>query len=402
MHYCVNRYKGILCLSMSTRTKQKSTVPSIAIGIDTSTSWGRGLIAGILEYAQQHGPWHIHIKPHDRSNDLNLPQEFHGDGLIARISSSEMVQKINKLEIPAVNLSGIHLAKCPYPRVVTSVPSTVKLAVDLFRSKGFRNFAFVGSLEKKQTLGYLLEYKKQLAHFGADCLVKDQPEEQRLFPWLRTLPKPVAILCRESTMGHEIIDSCFSAKINVPGDIAVLATDYDDLLSEASQPPLAGVRIATHQIGMTAAAILDGMMNGRRPERKEWEIDPLGIAERLSVDTFAVEDKRMAAVMRFLHQHALESITVEDVLHANPMSRRTLERKFHLLFGCSIVKQIRLFRINHVRALLAETNKPITLIAEECGFSSYNYLNRVFRSETGYSPSQYRKESQTPTRSPQP
>ena len=382
------------------RSKQKALIPNIAIEIDTSTSWGRGLISGILAYAQQHGPWHIHIKPHGRTSKLNLPEEFHSDGLIARISSPEMVQQINALKIPVVNLSGIRFADCPCPRVISPVPPTVKLVVDLFRSKGFRNFAFAGPLEKKQTRGYLKEYKEQLACFGAECHVKDPPAEQQLVPWLEALPKPVAILCRGSVLGHEIIDACFTAGIKVPSDIAVLGTDYDELLSEASHPPLAGVRIATRQIGMTAAAVLDGMMKGRPPEKKEWEIAPLGIAERLSVDTFAVEDQRMAAVMRFLHQHALEPITVEDVLHANPMSRRTLERKFHLLFGCTIVEQIRHFRINRVRTLLAETDEPITLISEKCGFSSYNYLNRVFRSETGRSPSQYRKESRTPIHSP--
>ena len=107
----------------------------------------------------------------------------------------------------------------------------------------------------------------------------------------------------------------------------------------------------------------------------------------------------MAAVMRYLHEHALEPITVEDVLKTNPMARRSLERKFRQLFGCSVVEQIRQLRINHARLLLADTDEAVTLIAEECGFSSYNYLNRIFKQSTGLSPSQYRAQCRGELRS---
>jgi transcriptional regulator GlxA family with amidase domain len=100
----------------------------------------------------------------------------------------------------------------------------------------------------------------------------------------------------------------------------------------------------------------------------------------------------MANVMRFLHEHALEPISVPDVLKANPMARRSLERKFHLLYGCSIIEQIHRLRVNHARSLLSETDDPVTLIAEKCCFSSYNYLNRIFKQLTGLSPSQYRAQ----------
>jgi LacI family transcriptional regulator len=143
---------------------------------------------------------------------------------------------------------------------------------------------------------------------------------------------------------------------------------------------------------MTAAFILDNMMHGKKPKKMNWNLEPLGIVEKLSIDTLAVEDPRMAKVMHFLKDHALEPISVPDVLKANPMARRSLERKFQQLFGCSVVEQIRQLRINHARKLLTETDQPITWIAEQCCFTSYNYLNRIFKQCTGLSPSQYRAQ----------
>lgn len=180
--------------------------------------------------------------------------------------------------------------------------------------------------------------------------------------------------------------------INIPHDVAVLGSSYDELISEASYPPQAGLSAATEQIGLTAASVLDRMMQGETLTQREWHLESEGVVEKLSIDTLAVEDARIAKVMRYLNANALKPITVDDVLKTNPMARRSLERKFRKLFGCTVIEQIRQIRVNHVRRLLAETDQSITQISSQCGFSSYNYLNRVFKSTTGLSPSQFRDQ----------
>ena len=363
----------------------------VAILVDTTTSWSRSLIAGILHYTRDHGPWHIHLEAQPRDDKLHLPKNWKGDGVIARISTEKLGEQLDAIGAKIVNISSIQLKNDHWPRVITGADSEARMAFDALRSRGFRQFAYAGDTRLLYINDLCRAFENTVAAEGSRLHISP-PEPEKLTQWLLELPKPVAVFCWGPSLGHQIIDSCMNAGIRVPHDIAVLGSDYDELLSEASYPPQAGIRMAADQIGITAASILDGMMRGKQPKKLNWILEPLGVVEKRSIDTLAVEDPRMANVMRFLHEHALEPISVPDVLKANPMARRSLERKFHLLYGCSIIEQIHRLRVNHARSLLSETDDPVTLIAEKCCFSSYNYLNRIFKQLTGLSPSQYRAQ----------
>lgn len=108
--------------------------------------------------------------------------------------------------------------------------------------------------------------------------------------------------------------------------------------------------------------------------------------------TLAVEDPKMAVVMRFIQTKFREPINMPEILLAATMARRSLERKFRQTFGMSVIDRIRQIRVNEARLLLAATNDPITLIAEKCGFASYNYMGCIFQAETGVTPREYRAQ----------
>lgn len=376
-----------------------SKIPRIAILLDTTISWSRSLIQGILEYSRTHGPWYVYLEPQPSTDKLYLPAQWKGDGIIARVASKEIASHLKTLDLPVVNVSSIQVEGADYPRVITNPASEGAAAYEVFRSRGFHNFAYVGQVKEGYVNRHLREYEKLLAKNGFKLHVYNVQKQggtgstERLTNWLKTLLKPVGVFCWGPSLGHRVIDTCQLAGINVPHDVAVFGSDYDELLSEASHPPQSGLRVDTEQIGRTAASILHAMMQGEKLDRKEWLLEPKGVIEKLSIDTIAVDDARLSAVMRYLDEHALQEFSVEDVLKAHPMSRRTLERKFRQAFGCSMIEHIRHLRINRARTLLVDTDEPIASISELCGFSSYNYLNRIFKQMTGLSPSQYRAKS---------
>ncbi len=368
----------------------------VAILLDTTTSWSRSLVEGILEYKKDHGPWHIQLQPNAGSDEVWLPLDWKGDGIIGRVSNQRIADRLAEIGKPVVNVSYVKVPGVNYPRVNTSAMGIAKLAYETLRSRGLRHFGYVGELDREYVQASMQTYQKVVEGAGHSLSCFNfSGDSLPLAEWLEGLPKPVGVLCWGPSLGHEVIDTCNLCDINVPNNVAVLGENFDKLLSNASYPPQAGIVNDTHQIGMTAASILDGMMHGHQPERMEWMLEPLEVIERLSIDMMAVEDPRVAKAMRFLKAHALEPISVEDVLHANPMARRTLERKFRQTFGVPIVEQIRQIRINQARSLLANSDLPVTEVAEKCGFSSYNYLNRIFKEFTGLSPSQYRSNSAT-------
>jgi LacI family transcriptional regulator len=376
--------------------KPSSEVPSIAISIETATSWGRRIIAGILDYAREHGPWHVHIEPQMPDDVFRPPEGVKLDGIIARVGSSAFAESLKATRLPVVNVSSIRLEGHAFPRVIGSLEGTSRFAADLFRSRGFVHYAYVGNPAKDYVQTQFHAFERVLGQKGFTCAFFNQLDRHsELIEWLRSLPKPVAVLCWGPSVGRRVIDGCLSAGIAVPHDVAVLGSDYDELLSEASYPPQSGVRFAGEQIGSLAASILDGLMHGRKPAQTHIEVDPLGVVEKLSTDTLAVPDARMAEVIRFILKNSHEPISVDDVLKANPMARRSMERRFRKIFGCSVAEQIRQVRLNQARLMLAGTNEPITLIAEKCGFASYTYLSRVFKESTGMSPRDFRARSRS-------
>jgi LacI family transcriptional regulator len=368
-------------------------IPTVAIFVETATSWGRRVIAGILRYAAEQGPWHIQVEPRGPDDEPDIPPNWRGDGVIARVADARFSDRLAALGVPVVNVSSIKIPGVDYPRVTTSSDAVCRMAVDHFTVRGLRNFGYVGNLDQSFIHGQYDAFVRALAARGLTCSACSESESpEELVRWLRSLPKPVGVLCWGPRIGRLVIDTCLAAGIAVPHDVAVIGADYDELQSEASYPPQSGVRMASEQIGLIAAGVLDLMMAGKTPPQEYWAIESGGVMAKLSSDTLAVSDPKIAAAMRFIQGHFREPIGMEEILKAVPMARRSLERKFRQTFGMSVIDRIRQIRVNEARLLLAGTADPITLIAEKCGFSSYNYMIRVFQTDTGMNPSDYRAQ----------
>jgi LacI family transcriptional regulator len=368
-------------------------IPSVSIFVETATSWGRRIVAGILAYAKEQGPWHIQVEPRGPYEDQSLPPDWRGDGVIARVGNRRFAEQLASLEVPVVNVSSIQIPGFDCPRVTTSTDSSGRMAVDHFTVRGFRNFGYIGNLDRSYILDQHDSFLRALAKRGLQCSAcSDSESPEKILRWLRELPKPVGVLCWGPRVGRLVIDICLSAGISVPHDVAVLGADYDELQSEASYPPQSGIRIASEQIGLIAAGILDQMMAGKQPEKSDWTVNASGVVAKLSSDTLAVADPQVASVMRFIQTNFRKPIGMREILEAVPMSRRSLERKFRQAFGLSVIDRIRQIRVNEVRLKLAGTNDPIMQLAEECGFSSYKYMGQVFQADTGMTPSEYRSQ----------
>ena len=366
-------------------------VPTVLISIDTATTWGRRIVAGVLDYAQQNGPWHVQIEPHGIERRMAEARPLKVDGVVARIGSQDMAEWLKAARKPVVNVSSIKVEGVVIPRVITNQAASAKVAADLFRGRGFTRFAYVGNPAAGYVQVQFAHFEEILAEQGQSCaFFAESDNEKKLANWLCELPKPCGVFCWGPSIGRQVIDACLENGIRVPDDVAVLGSDFDDLLSRASYPPQSGIRYACEQIGGIAASLLSRLMTGEKISGRDVEVEPLGVVEALSTDTLAVEDKRMAEAMRFILKNFDQPIQMDDLLKTNPMSRRAMERRFRRAFGCTVAEQIRQQRINRARLLLTSTDEPITLISEKCGFSSYNYMSRVFNEALGMSPRDFR------------
>lgn len=117
---------------------------NVALLIESSRSYGRGLLEGVAAYVRAHGRWSL--RHQEMSIDADPPRWLHrwkGDGILARIESNRMVETIGALGIATVDL------RCwkeieGVPRINTDDKAVVRLAVDHLRERGLRRFAFCG------------------------------------------------------------------------------------------------------------------------------------------------------------------------------------------------------------------------------------------------------------------
>ena len=122
-----------------------------------------------------------------------------------------------------------------------------------------------------------------------------------------------------------------------------------------------------------------------------------GIYSRIiesTVMTYLSEPQRKSieCAVNIINEHISDpGLSVSYLSNRLNMSEVHLRRLFVKIHKASPVKYITGLRISSACEMLKGTNKEIAAIAEECGFSSGYYFSRVFKNETGMSPSNYRK-----------
>jgi signal transduction histidine kinase/AraC-like DNA-binding protein len=96
--------------------------------------------------------------------------------------------------------------------------------------------------------------------------------------------------------------------------------------------------------------------------------------------------------MAYIHTHFAEPISRQDLARHVGMSDDYLSYCFRQELGMTPIAYLNRYRVIQAKQLLSQTNKTITDIALDVGFSSSGYFSRVFRREVGVSPQEFRRK----------
>lgn len=386
-------------------TSESTRIPKrVAILVDTSTTWGREIIAGIHRYSQECGNWELFVEPRGLEQRRWLPPEWKGDGVIARVGFVDLAKRLKQMKLPVVNVSAITLPKVNFPRVVSDQEAAASLAAEHLLARGFRSFGYFSLLGLEYVTEHQRAFGDALRLAGHRCEVfAVQPhlgseptwnlDMKRLGIWLKGLPKPLAVFTWNSSSARDLIYACQRSGLAVPEEIAVLSGSDDELFCEVTPVPISAVRLHSEQIGYRAAEELDEMMSNPGANlQQEVLIAPRGVMERRSTDTLAVDDAAMVKALRFIREDPSRVMTVTDVARKAGLCRRALELRFQNLLGRTPAAEIRRVRIDHAIYLLQQTNLSVATVAERSGFSSPEYMASVFKSQLAKSPLHFRKQ----------
>ncbi len=375
----------------------------VALLIETSNRYARDLLHGIHDWVSRHGGWSLRLAPPARHpGALDWVTSWRGDGIIARVDSQAIARVLAATRLPVVDVSA-ERRKADFPRVSIDNRAVARMAAEHLSAKRFPHYAFCGDARFFWSRERGVAFRRDLNHRGAPCL--EFPEDgpttgaarmRRLGRWLKSLPKPVAVFACYDTRAHEVIEACRQSGLDVPGEVAVLGVDDDELICEFSDPPLSSVLPDARRTGFEAAALLSRLMAGdEHAQAVSPEIAPVRVVERRSTEADAVADPHVVTALRYIRTHACDGIDVSDVLKAVPVSRTLLERKFVRIVGVTPHRMIKRRQLERVCQLLAESDLPIALIADATGFESASYLSAVFRRELKQSPREYRVGQRT-------
>jgi signal transduction histidine kinase/AraC-like DNA-binding protein len=95
--------------------------------------------------------------------------------------------------------------------------------------------------------------------------------------------------------------------------------------------------------------------------------------------------------MAYIHEHYAEAISRTELAEHVALSEDYLTACFRKELGVTPINYINRFRVNQAQELLLGTDKTVTEIALDVGFSDSGYFSRVFRREVGLSPTDYRQ-----------
>jgi LacI family transcriptional regulator len=268
----------------------------IALLIETSTSWGTNLVKGIADYALTHENWYFHLEPRGKYEQLSLPRNWDGEGIIARVTSEDLARQVLKTQKPAVNVSWYSFEKLKIPSCTTDQNKAGRMIAQHFFDRGFRRFAYSGPMNRPHfTDMFGKAFITAVEESGYPCnrfeeegdLTNPMDWEARkisLGKWIVKLPKPIAMLAFSDTGGRQVAEACRMNEVTIPDQVALMGGEHDELTCQITRPPLSSIDLSPQRIGWEAAAMMARLLAGEAISEPDIRIPPARIITRQSTD----------------------------------------------------------------------------------------------------------------------
>lgn len=373
---------------------------------------GRDILSGIFHFTRANAHWQTRL--------FQMPDEFTADrlktlldekydGVLASEIASDDVDRLlagTGLSVafigeptPALALRRENLA------VVRNDDTRIgNLGARFLASLGnFRAYGFVPGVSnrhwsRERETGFSDELRTR-GHdanvFRSPATLAGSPEDlAALRHWLVALPKPAAVMAAWDMRAVQTLQQATEAGFRVPQQLMILGVDNDELLAEASDPPLTTIQPNHEKLGFVAARELARLMTrGPHPVALCVPTEPIGIVERETTSTATPAAHILTRAMQFIRKHATEGIGATEVAKFLGVSRRLVELRFREFADETVNEACVRIRLEAVKKMLSTTNRPIKSVAAACGFGNSSYLMTLFRRRFGMSMREWRLQN---------
>ncbi len=188
----------------------------IGIQVDFAGGYGRGVLRGVMAYANLRADWEFEMPPmymlSSRKLDLRSV-----DGVIAMIHAARSFDRFQRVRMPMVNaartISARQLRQAHVPTVLPDDRAVGKMAFVYFWDRLFRSYGFCGHPTASWSLlrrdAFAAECRREGVFFSDAAAADEVPEE-----WIKSLPRPARSL--PPTTDTPGTPSIFAAKMGFP------------------------------------------------------------------------------------------------------------------------------------------------------------------------------------------
>ena len=379
--------------------------------LDTCT--GREQFSGILDELSNTSNWSLStVRPGTYFTSKELMNEFGKpyDGLILSMpGTDEVMEKIAKSHIPTIlaNITDKRLsARCDAIANVWIDNADIgrRAAKHLIERGKYKSAGFVHERDNqyysKDFLFYSVErmmaFRQTMKHDGgyetsvfpddaSPALHSPKDSLDRLRTWIRTLPKPAAVMAATDMRAADVINACKAEGIPVPSQVSVIGVDYDISQHAKCGMSISSVILNSRMMGQQAVKELDFLF--KHPRRKGRPHEVLIPA----ADVFAGESTARSVsathlvniALEFISANCTKDLSPNDVIAHLGCSRRLAELRFSQVSGTTIHKAINNARLNEVQRRLRH-GESVGNIVKAMHFASAKQLYQMYKRHFGH------------------
>ena len=131
--------------------------------------------------------------------------------------------------------------------------------------------------------------------------------------------------------------------------------------------------------------------HGVQPHDARQALERAVSAVRRPPEAGALAEWQRKRLCRHVEENVAAKLTQAALAAEVRLSTSHFARAFRRSFGCTPHRYVTARRMARARILLQSTPQPLSEVALSCGLSDQAHLSRLFRQETGMTPSQWRR-----------
>ena len=382
---------------------------TIGILIERQRTYGRHLCEGIIRFARERPDWTLRV-----IDFVNLPKAARNtdfDGFIARVVEDRIEDLLRSTGKPVVDVF-FERPRNGFAAADQNARLVGQMAARHFIEHRFTRFAFCGyngrsySDRRKDSFIRCLRLNhfdcsvyrtphSALKDFNDSVVLQERfgiaPDHRALGTWISKLEKPVAVFCAHDMRAYHLAEACREQGIRIPGEVAILGADDDELVCHFTDPPLSSIDLNATGIGYVAAKTLQMMFDNPGTVPAPIFVKPSRLVERGSTRIYPVDPPWLSDALVFIRRNVARNITASDVYAAIGKSHTAVDTAFRKAFGTSVQKTIMRTRLEEAKRLVVDTEMTLAHVSGQSGFSTVQYFHSSFTSAFGMTPAEFRK-----------